>query len=231
MRTSQLALAAGLAGTGLLSDRIGPVDALPLEEGNLGHCFAFAGTDFDPQGAGTKGNTKIGTYVTTSDTMATVETDGYFDNSLVYTTMNTGDLLVVNASDGIRIYELTVSGTDVALKGVMDDFFILNGAITDVSTAGQEYMVAPFAGTVFAVYSVIHGAIATADATLTVKTAAGTVGTITVANSGSAAGDVDSLTSGLSNTAVAAGATVEVETDGASTNAVKASLTVVCRRT
>ena len=224
-----------LLGSALFSSgSIGPVDALPGEDfGGPGLCSAFAGTDFDPQGAGTKGNIKIGTYVTTADTLATVETDGYFDDQLVATAMSTGDLLVVNASDGIRIYELTVtlSTTDVALKSVTDDFFILQGAIADISTADEDYMVSPFAGTVFAVYSVIDGAITIGDATLTVKTPAGTVGTITVANAGSAAGTVDSLTSGLVNTAVAAGETVEVETDGGSTDAAKCGLTVVVRRT
>lgn len=204
-----------------------------MEEGGLNFCSAFAATDFDPQGNGTKGNIKIGTYITTSDTLATVETDGYFDDKNVSTTMRTNDLLVVNASDGIRTYELTVTlaTDDVALKGVSDDFFILNGSIADISTAGQTYLVSPFAGTVFAVYSAINGTIATADADLTVKTAAGTVGVITVAESGSAAGDVDSLTSGLANTAVAAGATVEIETDGASTNTVVVDLMVLIRRT
>ncbi len=214
---------------------IGPVGNLPAMDdfGGAFLCSAFAAQDFDPQGAGTKGNIKIGTYLTTADTLATVETDGYFDDKDVSTTMVTGDLLVVNASDGIRIFELTVtlSTDDVALKGVMDDFFILNGQITDLSTAGQVYIVSPFAGTVFAVYGVLNKAITTADAVVTIKTAAGTVGTFTVATSGSAPGDVDSLTSGLVNTAVAAGATVEVETDGGSTVVAVEQITVVIRRT
>jgi hypothetical protein len=47
-----------------------------------------------------------------------------------------------------------------------------------------------------------------------VKTAAGTVGTATIATSGSAVGDVDSVAS-LANTLVAAGGTVEIENDAA----------------
>lgn len=97
--------------------------------------------------------------------------------------------------------------------------------ISDVSTAGQTYFYAPFAGTVTKVTSVLNGAIGTADATLTVKTQAGTAGTITIANAGSAAGDIDSLTV-ASNGAVTAGSLIEVETDGASTNAVEVDLTV-----
>ena len=221
-----------LMGTSALIGAMDLVD-LPAADilGGMGLCSAFDESCFDPQGNGTKGNIKIGTFITTTDTLATVETDGYFDSSFVTTTMNTNDLLVVNASDGIRIYELTVVGTDTALKGVMDDFFLLQGQITDLSTAGQIYMVSPFAGTVFAVYGVLNTAITTDDAVVTIKTAAGTVGTFTVANSGSAPGDVDSLTSGLVNTAVAAGATVEVETDGGSTVAAVEQITVVMRRT
>lgn len=214
---------------------IGPVGNIPEMFGFGGSnlCSAFNAQTFDPQGAGTKGNIKIGTYVTTADTMATVETDGYFDDKNVSTTMVTGDLLVVNASDGIRIYELTVtlSTDDVALKAVMDDFFILNGQITDLSTAGQVYIVSPFKGAVVAVYGVLNKAITTGDAVVTVKTAAGTVGTFTVANSSSAPGDIDSLTSGLNNTAVAAGAAVEIETNGGSTVTAVEQITVLMRRT
>ncbi len=90
---------------------IGPVGNLPAIDdfGGAHLCSAFAAQDFDPQGAGTKGNIKIGTYRTTADTLATVEVAGYFSDQNVSTTMVTGDLLVVNASDGIRTYELTVT--------------------------------------------------------------------------------------------------------------------------
>lgn len=206
---------------------------VPDEFDGPGLCSVFDDQNFDPQGQGTKSNIKIGTFVTTADTLATVEGANYFDNQFVSTTMVTGDLLVVNASDGIRIYELTVSlsaGT-VTLKGVSDDFFLLQGQINDLSTAGQVYLLSPFAGTVFAVYGVLNKAITTGDAVVTIKTAAGTVGTFTVANASSAPGDIDSLTSGLVNTAVAAGATVEVETDGGSTVVAVETITVVVRRT
>ena len=103
----------------------------------------------------------------------------------------------------------------------------VNATIDDVSTAGQIYVVAPWAGTLIKVYSVLNGAITGSDAVLTVKNNAGTsAGTITVAQSGSAAGDLDSLEPSSNNT-FAAGEKIEVETDGASTNAVAVSLTLV----
>lgn len=98
--------------------------------------------------------------------------------------------------------------------------------LDDISTAGQVYIPCPYTGTVTNVYTVINGAIATADAVLTVKNNAGTsMGTITVANASSAAGDKDSLAPSANNT-VTAGDSIEVETNGASTNTVEVFIAV-----
>lgn len=109
----------------------------------------------------------------------------------------------------------------------------LGGYLSDISTAGQCYIPVPtgFDGQVVEVISVINGAIATADATLTPKIngTAMTNGAITVANAGSAAGDVD-RSYPTSNNAVRAGEAIEIETDGASTNAVEVFFTVRIRR-
>ena len=104
---------------------------------------------------------------------------------------------------------------------------VLNGTITDVSTAGQIYVASPIAGTITKIYSVLNGAISGADAGLTAKIGgtAVTGGTITIANSGSAAGDVDSATPTAANV-VAIGDAIEIETDGASTGAVSAFITI-----
>lgn len=111
--------------------------------------------------------------------------------------------------------------------------FTLVGSIADISTAGQEYIAIPdgFGGDVVEIRSVIHGAIATADATLTPKIGgtAMTNGAITVAFSGSAAGDVDVSRPSGANT-VRPGEAIEIETDGASTNAVKVTITFVIRQ-
>ena len=109
----------------------------------------------------------------------------------------------------------------------------LNATITDVSTAGQVYIPIPdeWDGEVVEVRSALNGAIGTADATLTVKYngTAMTNGTITIANAGSAAGDVDVCRPSGAN-GVAAGNAIEIETDGASTGAVSVFLTVVIKR-
>jgi hypothetical protein len=103
----------------------------------------------------------------------------------------------------------------------------LTATIQDISTAGQIYVVSPFAGDITNVYTVINGAIATADATITPKISgtAVTDGAVTVAFSGSAAGDVDSATPTAANS-VSAGAAIEIETDGASTNTVQCVVTL-----
>ena len=103
--------------------------------------------------------------------------------------------------------------------------------IADISTASVEHAVCPVAGTVIAVRSVLYGAIATADADLTfsINGVAITNGVITVANSGSAAGDVDVAVPTGANT-VAVGDYVSCATDGASTNAVPVAVHLVVRR-
>ncbi len=110
--------------------------------------------------------------------------------------------------------------------------YVITAKITDISTAGQVYVTAPWAGTIEKVYSTINGAIGTADATLTPKIGgtAVTSGAITVAYSGSAAGDVDSSTPSAAN-AVTAGQAIEIETDGASSNAIEVEITLVVKRT
>jgi len=105
--------------------------------------------------------------------------------------------------------------------------------IADVSTAGQIYVPVPdeFSGEVVEIRTALNGAIATADATITPKIGgtAMTNGAITIANAGSAAGDVDTSRPSGEN-AVAAGEAIEIETDGASTNAVAVFGAIVIRR-
>jgi len=105
--------------------------------------------------------------------------------------------------------------------------------IADVSTAGQVFIPIPdeFEGQVVEIRTALNGAIATADAVLTPKLngVAMTNGIITIAQSGSAAGDLDlSRPTGLNG--VRSGEAIEIETTGASTNAVEVFGTVVILR-
>lgn len=103
---------------------------------------------------------------------------------------------------------------------------VLQAEIADVSTAETVYVPIPFACTITKVTTVLGAAITVADSTLTFKNAAGTsMGTITVAYSGSAAGDVDTV-SPVSNNTFSADSKMIVETDGASTTTAKLYVTI-----
>jgi len=103
----------------------------------------------------------------------------------------------------------------------------IQGEIADVSTSASSWTVSPIAGTITNIWTVIDGAIATADAGITLEIG-GTLVTgsaITIGNAGSAAGDVDNATPTAANT-VTAGQAIEIITDGASDNAVKAEVLI-----
>lgn len=105
---------------------------------------------------------------------------------------------------------------------------ILTYRFLDISTAGSQWLIVPLAGIITKIYSVIDGAITTADAVLSFKIAGVSVtnGNITITNSGSAAGDVDSSTPTAART-LTAGQALELITNGASTNTVNSSLTFI----
>lgn len=91
-------------------------------------------------------------------------------------------------------------------------------AIGDVSTAGSVFVVPGVAGTIVKISNVIDAAITAADAGLTFEIGgtAVTGADITIANAGSAAGDVDQSTPSALNVITAAEA-IEVVKDGLST--------------
>ncbi len=104
--------------------------------------------------------------------------------------------------------------------------YTLTGVIDDVSTASTIYFPIPYAGTVTKVVTVLAGSLTTANATVTVRNAAGTsMGTLTITQSGSAAGDIDVLNP-VSNNTVTNDSRISVETDGASDTTRKLFVTV-----
>lgn len=107
----------------------------------------------------------------------------------------------------------------------------LTGFIDNISTSGTVYVPIPFAGTINKITTVLEAAIASANATLTVKNAAAaTMGTITVTHTSSAAGNVDTLSPSSNNT-VTANSFITIATNGASTNAASLRFVVVLDRT
>lgn len=170
----------------------------------------------------------------TDDLVGAVEGAGYFNNAAAMLPKGSqifvgGDIdgtpfqkaYVVSANDGSTV---TISP---AATATYNSQYALVVEIPDISTANERHVVVPIAGTIVAVYSALGGALTGDDAVLTIKAPDGTVGTITVAHSGSAEADVDSLTSGLNNTTVDAGETIEVETGGQSTGTEPVVVTIL----
>jgi hypothetical protein len=106
--------------------------------------------------------------------------------------------------------------------------FFMTAYLADVSTAGQIYVAPGFSGRVVELTAVLNGTIATANAVLTAKIGGANVtgGVMTIPFDGSAAGDVVSCTPTGANT-FTPGDAIEIETNGASTNAV--AVTITCR--
>ncbi len=129
-------------------------------------------------------------------------------------------------------YSIGAKGSEIDLN---IDQEILNGVIDDVSTASIHWMVSPYAGTIEKIYSVIDTALATNGAAAisfkvgTTGAADVTGGGITIALS-STAGTVDSSTPTAENT-LTAGQAIAVLTDGGSTNASKAEISMLVKRT
>jgi hypothetical protein len=97
------------------------------------------------------------------------------------------------------------------------------GEVADISSAASSWAIAPCAGTITKIYSVIDTAVTVADAVLTFELAgtAVTGATITIATAGSAAGTIDSCVPTALNV-VTQGQAIEIITNGGSTDASKA---------
>lgn len=103
--------------------------------------------------------------------------------------------------------------------------------LADVSTASTIYIPIHSACVITKVVTVLGGSISGSDDTVTVKNAAGSsMGTITITQAGSAAGDVDTLVP-VANNSVAINSFITVETDGASGSATPLYISIVTSRT
>lgn len=132
------------------------------------------------------------------------------------------DYTVATALGGATVWQkIKVNNLNTTSEFFTTNKVYLTGVIDDVSTAGTIYFYMPFAGTVNQIKTVLGNAITVADAVVTAKNNTGaSMGTITVAFSGSASKDVDTLNPGSNNTFIA-GDVLSVETDGASTTTSK----------
>lgn len=133
---------------------------------------------------------------------------------------------VASASSG-QVYVANGSGsgtwtTDHALNKIY-----LTVRIQALQTAGNHWLVAPIAGNITKIYSIIDLALATGDATITPSIGGTNItnGLITITQSGSAPGDVDSSTPSA-NYAVTAGTAIKFAVGGTNTAAANAVLTL-----
>ena len=112
----------------------------------------------------------------------------------------------------------------------LNDYFI-TAEIEDVSTASSTFVGVPDGGKIVKIITALQGAISGGNAAITFEIGgtAVTGGAITVAHSGSAAGDVDTASPTAANRVEEDG-TIEMITDGASTGAKKLLVTFVIRR-
>lgn len=108
----------------------------------------------------------------------------------------------------------------------------LHVRMADMSTAATVFVVSPITGTLTQIWTVLHGAITTADSLVTVSVAPADSTTfvdytsqdLTVGWSGSAAGTMDTMT--LTGVQVDAGGVIAIRTDGSSTNTALTDVTI-----
>lgn len=128
---------------------------------------------------------------------------------------------IANGAGSTAFAKLTSSSIDTTSIFTTNKFF-LTVRFPDVGAVSTVHVPIPKACTLNFVYTAIQAAITGADSIITVANGSGTtIGTITIAFSGSAAGDVDSLTASANNT-FTLGQTLRLTSDGGATNSVEA---------
>lgn len=109
--------------------------------------------------------------------------------------------------------------------------YVVTLGIADLDANATYYVVLPHAGTIDRIDSVIHSAIGVGDATITCNIGATPItgGAITIANAGSAAGDVDTVSPSAAKT-VTAGQAVNCAVTGSNIGAARATLSFTVTR-
>lgn len=141
---------------------------------------------------------------------------------------NTASINTVRISDGAGSGSWTkVSPSSITAVNNIN-IVTLNYTFTDISTPSSQWIVCPIAGIISKIYTVINGAIITADTTMSFKIAgvAVTNGNIVIPISGSGAGVVGSSTPTAART-LTAGQALEIISDGASSNVINATISFI----
>lgn len=124
---------------------------------------------------------------------------------------------------------ITATGTPAVTiydAGVSGGLYHVHFEISDISGANVGYSVCPHPGRLIKVSTVLYNAITVADATITIASSVGDVAeTITITQSGSAAGDVDVIEPAVhANTVIGKDTFIKGTSDGGSTTAARLGL-------
>jgi hypothetical protein len=121
---------------------------------------------------------------------------------------------------------LQANGTYVDIDNA--NTYYIQATIDDISTASSRFIPCPAAGNITGIISVLQGAITVADGTFRLRIGGVDVtdSTVTIAQSGSAAGDVDTATPTAANT-VTANSAIEVQCLGSSTTAAEVEVMII----
>lgn len=127
------------------------------------------------------------------------------------------------------------SGTWTSVQGGLNQYVFtvhMQDASSATAALNSAYLAIPFACTVTQVYSVAFAAIATTDNVITVSNNAGSsMGTITVAFTGSAIGDVDTITTITTNNTFTAGQKLGIVSNSGSATVCPMTFTIIVTRT
>ncbi len=130
----------------------------------------------------------------------------------------------------VRVTNATVGSEAVTVYeiGFVNNRYYVQVELTNISAVSAAYVLAPVAGNIRKVTSILHSAITTGDAVLTIASSVGDITeTITIATASSAPGDIDTITpASHANLVVAEGTLISVTTDGGSTVAARATLVI-----
>lgn len=133
---------------------------------------------------------------------------------------------------GVTVDETTLAMTGLTASAVELNQYVVTLDIADGSAEAVYYLVCPHAGDIAKIWTVIDGAVSTADITVTaaIGAVAVTNGVVTIATAGSAAGDVDSCTPSAANTVTAGQAVNFTVTGGGAGGSPRIHLAMVITR-
>lgn len=133
---------------------------------------------------------------------------------------------------GVTVDESTLAMNDLTASATELNQYSLFLDIADGSADATYYLIAPHAGEIKKIWTVIDAVVSTADITVTAAlgSTAVTDGVVTIATAGSAAGDVDSIEPSAENVVTAGQAIKLTVSGGGSGGAPRIHVAVVIER-